>query len=338
MEEKVSIIVPIYNMDQYLEKCIESIIEQSYKNIEIILINDGSIDKSEIICKKYQMKDCRIKLISSKNKGVSNARNLGIEASTGEYIAFIDPDDTVNKKYIEKLLFHIKKYCCDVVFCLEKDVYPELKKSCNISLKDEKSLSNNFYKDFYFIVEQFHASWGKLYKSSIIKKYNIKFPLDIVVSEDHIFNQEYLKYVKTYGFLNEYLYNYYIRKNNSASRNISEKHFLSEIENLKRKKEYLNNELFLVDKKEKEKYLLKYTKRIISKFLSLENMNRYGFKKLKTRLTTIKEIVPLDNIYMVNMNLKEYMYVFFLKNNIWIGIYILSTIKYLKNLCREKKS
>ena len=115
------------------------------------------------------MKDCRIKLISSKNKGVSNARNLGIEASTGEYIAFIDPDDTVNKKYIEKLLFHIKKYCCDVVFCLEKDVYPELKKSCNISLKDEKSLSNNFYKDFYFIVEQFHASWVSYIKVVLLK-------------------------------------------------------------------------------------------------------------------------------------------------------------------------
>jgi glycosyltransferase involved in cell wall biosynthesis len=128
MEAKVSIIIPIYNMENYLEECIESIIEQSYKNIEIILINDGSTDKSEIICRKYQIKDTRIKLISSKNKGVSNARNLGIEASTGEYISFIDPDDTVDKKYIEKLLIHMKKYCCDIVFCLEKDVYPELKK------------------------------------------------------------------------------------------------------------------------------------------------------------------------------------------------------------------
>lgn len=335
METKVSIIVPIYNMENYLEKCIESIIEQSYKNIEIILINDGSIDKSEIICKKYQMKDYRIKLISTKNEGVSNARNLGIEASTGEYISFIDPDDTVDKKYIEKLLICIKKYSCDVVFCLEKDVYPDLKKSYDIKLKDEKSLSNNFYKDFYLIAEQFHASWGKLYKSDIIKKYNIKFPLNIVVSEDHIFNQEYLKYVKTYGFLNEHLYNYYIRKNNSASRNISEKHFLSELENLKRKKEYLTNELFLVDKKEKNIYLLKYTKRIISKFLSLEDINKDEFKKLKIRLTKIKEIIPLDNIFMINMSLKEYMYVFFLKNNIWLGIYILSIIKYLKNSCRE---
>lgn len=79
-------------------------------------------------------------------------------------------------------------------------------------------------------------------------------------------------------------------------------------------------------------YLLKYTKRIISKFLSLEDINKRGFKNLKTRLTMIKEIVPLDDIFMVNMSMKEYMYVFFFKNNIWIGIYILSIIKYLKNL------
>lgn len=336
MKDKVSIIVPIYNMENYLEKCIESIIEQSYKNIEIILINDGSTDQSEVICKKYQIKDSRIKLISSKNKGVSNARNLGIEASIGEYISFIDPDDTVDKKYIEELLFYIKEYSYDIVFCLEKDIYPELNKSYNVRLKDENLLSNNFYKDFYLIAEQFHAPWGKLYKSNIIKKYNIRFPVGIVVSEDHIFNQEYLKHVKKYGFLNKNLYNYYRRKTNSAAKDLSEKYFLSEMENLKKKKEFLTNELLLVDKKEKDIYLLKYTKLVISKFLSIENINKYEFKKLKLRLTKIKEIIPLDDVFMINMSYKEYMYVFFLKNNIWIGIYILSIIKYLKNYIENK--
>ncbi|MBE5060209.1 glycosyltransferase family 2 protein [Megamonas funiformis] len=336
MEAKVSIIVPIYNMESYLEKCIESIREQSYKNIEIILINDGSIDKSEDICKKYQIKDCRIKLISSKNKGVSNARNLGIEASTGEYISFVDPDDTIDERYIEELLFYMKKHFCDVVFCLERDIYPELNKIYNIKLKDERLLSNNFYKDFYLIAEKFHAPWGKLYKSNIIKKYNIRFPIDMVVSEDHIFNQEYLKHVKKYGFLNKNLYNYYKRKNNSAAQNVSEKYFLSEMENLRRKKEFLNNELLLVDEKEKNIYLLKYTKIIISKFLSIENINKYELKKLKLRLTKIKEIISLDDIFMINMNLKEYMYIIFLKKNMWMGIYILGIIKYLKNYMKNK--
>lgn len=334
MEDKVSIIVPIYNMENYLEKCIESIIEQSYKNIEIILINDGSTDKSEVICKKYKVKDNRIKVISSENKGVSSARNLGIEASTGKYISFIDPDDTVDKKYIEEMVICIKNYCCDVVFCLSKVIYLEQDKIYDVKINNEKSLSNNFYKDFYFIIEHFQAPWGKLYKSKFIKKYNIKFPIDFITAEDQIFNQEYLKYVKKYGFINKNLYNYYIRKNNSASKNLSEKYFLSDIKNLEIKKEFLFNNLPLVDKKIKNIYLLDYTKVMILKYLSLKNINKNELKKLKARLIKIKEIVPLNDIFMINMSIKEKIYIFFLKKNIWLGIYFIVFIRYLKALWR----
>lgn len=335
MEDKVSIIVPIYNMENYLEECIESIIEQSYKNIEIILINDGSTDKSEDICRKYQIKDYRIKVISSKNNGVSSARNLGIEASTGKYISFIDPDDTVDKKYIEEMLIYIKKYCCDVVFCLAKIVYPELNKTCNIKFKNQKFLSNNFYKDFYLIIDYFHTPWGKLYKKDIINKNNIKFPVEFITAEDQIFNQEYLKYVKNYRFLNKNLYNYYVRKNNSASQNLSEKHFLSDIKNLKIKKDFLNNELVLVNKKEKDICLLEYTKFIIYKYLFLKDINKKEFKKLKTRLIKIKKIVSLNDLSVINMSFKEYIILYFLKKNIWLGIYIIVFIKYLKFLWRK---
>ena len=335
MEDKVSIIVPIYNMENYLEKCIESIIEQSYKNIEIILINDGSTDKSEVICKKYKVKDNRIKVISSENKGVSSARNLGIEASTGEYISFIDPDDTVDKKYIEEMLIYMKKYYCDVVFCLAKNIYPELNKIYSIEFKNEKFLSNNFYKDFYFIIEHFQTPWGKLYKSNIIKKYNINFPVDFITAEDQIFNQEYLKHVKKYGFLNKYLYNYYIRKNNSASKNLSDKHFLTDIKNLKIKKEFLINNLLLVDKKDKEMYLLEYTKFMIYKYLFLKNIKKNEFEKIKIRLTKIKEIVSLNNLSVTNISFKKYIGIYFLKKNMWLGIYIIAFIRYIKDLWRK---
>lgn len=335
MKDKVSIIVPIYNMENYLEKCIESIIKQSYKNIEIILINDGSTDRSEFICKKYQIKDYRIKFISSKNKGVSNARNLGIEASTGEYISFIDPDDTVDEKYVEEMLIYMKKYSCDVVFCLARYVYPILNKICDVKFENRKNLSNYFDKDFYRIAEYFHTPWGKLYKNNIIKKYNIKFPVNLITAEDQIFNQEYLKYVRTYKFLNKNLYNYYIRKNNSLSRTLSDRHFLSDIENLKMKKNFLINELLLVNKKEKNIYLLKYTKFMIFKYLILENISKDELKKMKIRLANIKEIVPLDDIFTLNMNLKEYISIYFLKNNKWFGLYTIAFIRYLKTLWRN---
>ena len=117
--DKISIIVPVYNAQKYLKKCIDSIINQTYKNIEILLINDGSKDKSLKICKEYEKKDSRIIVIDKQNKGVSNTRNVGIKKSTGDYIVFIDSDDcfeldaieTMYKKYfIQRRYFHDGRY------------------------------------------------------------------------------------------------------------------------------------------------------------------------------------------------------------------------------------
>src|SRR5690625_1641691 len=103
MQPKVSIIIPIYNVENYLEKCLNSVINQTLNEIEIILINDGSPDESLNICKIYQNKDKRIKIINQKNHGVSHARNQGIKIATGQYIGFIDPDDWVEPFMFEKL-------------------------------------------------------------------------------------------------------------------------------------------------------------------------------------------------------------------------------------------
>ena len=102
-KEKVSVIIPIYNVEKYLEKCLNTIINQTYKNLEIILIDDGSTDKSSTICDEYCEKDKRIKVIHKNNEGVSSARNKGIELSKGKYIVFIDPDDYVTDEHVEVL-------------------------------------------------------------------------------------------------------------------------------------------------------------------------------------------------------------------------------------------
>ena len=109
-QELISIVVPIYNTDSYLEKCIKSIINQTYKNLEIILINDGSTDNSLNIINKYKKQDHRIRVINQSNKGLSECRNIGIKKSKGEFIAFIDSDDYVDLKYIEILYKNIKEY------------------------------------------------------------------------------------------------------------------------------------------------------------------------------------------------------------------------------------
>ena len=117
MENLISVIVPVYNVEKYLDKCINSLINQSYNNLEIILIDDGSTDNCGEICDKYALKDNRIKVIHKKNEGLSAARNLGISISKGDYIIFIDSDDWVDKEILLKLLNLIKKYNSDIAVC-----------------------------------------------------------------------------------------------------------------------------------------------------------------------------------------------------------------------------
>lgn len=103
MKDLVSVVIPIYNVEKYLRKCIETVIDQTYTNIEIILVNDGSTDNSLQICNQFKEKDKRIKVINKKNGGLSDARNVGIKNAQGKYICFIDSDDFISEKYIEEL-------------------------------------------------------------------------------------------------------------------------------------------------------------------------------------------------------------------------------------------
>lgn len=137
--EKISVIVPVYNVEKYLNKCIDSIINQTYKNLEIILVDDGSTDSSGEICNQYAKKDDRIKVIHKVNGGLSDARNKGIEVATGEYISFIDSDDYIVENMYEKLISDMTKYNADMVMCRLIDCYgtiPELDKNENVKLLD----------------------------------------------------------------------------------------------------------------------------------------------------------------------------------------------------------
>ncbi len=114
MEELISIIVPVYNVEQYLEKCVKSIIRQTYKNIEIILIDDGATDSSGKICDKLKLKDNRIKVIHKENGGLSDARNAGLKVAKGEYIGFVDSDDYIKEDMFETLYNLNKKYNSEI--------------------------------------------------------------------------------------------------------------------------------------------------------------------------------------------------------------------------------
>lgn len=117
MSNKISIIVPIYNTEQYLERCLQSLINQNYKNIEIILVNDGSTDNSLAICNKYKNNDNRIIVINKKHTGVSDTRNIGIKRATGDYIGFVDSDDYIDKDMFKNLINGAEKYKCEISMC-----------------------------------------------------------------------------------------------------------------------------------------------------------------------------------------------------------------------------
>lgn len=210
-EPLISIIVPIYNVELYLDECIESIINQTYSNLEIILIDDGSVDNSGKICDKYAKKDKRIRVIHKKNSGVSDSRNYGIKISNGQYIAFIDSDDYVENNYIEVLYTSILDYNADISIVGYNKVYNS--KFEKIELSDKKTLLSS--EEFLIKLLNVQTSYGfchmKLYKKSILS--NVLFLTNLKVGEDALFNMEICKNIKSVVINEDVLYNYRFHSN-----------------------------------------------------------------------------------------------------------------------------
>lgn len=213
MNPKVSIIVPIYNTAKYLPKCLDSILSQTYQNLEIILVDDGSTDDSGKIADGYAKKDRRIKVIHQKNAGQSSARNHGLKNATGEYISFIDSDDTVAKTFIEKLLFTNQGTTLSVCGIRYKRLRQRSVE--DVYTNHLRSIRPNESKKAYILYllaidGRIYSSVNKLYKASVAKK--LKFDESINFAEDTKFVLNYLKAAKSANihFVLEplYIYNY----------------------------------------------------------------------------------------------------------------------------------
>ena len=173
MKELISIIVPIYKVENYITRCVDSIVNQTYTNLEIILVNDGSPDNCGKICDDYAKKDERIKVIHKQNGGLSDARNAGIEIASGKYISFIDSDDYVEYNYVEILYNSILEHQSDIAISSHKAIYENgtiLEKATreNIILKPKEVLKRILYDEGIDL-----SAWGKLYKTELFK--NIRY-------------------------------------------------------------------------------------------------------------------------------------------------------------------
>lgn len=221
----VSVIVAIYNVEQYLKQCIESIQNQTYKNLEIILINDGSLDKCGCMCDDYAKKDNRIKVIHKKNEGLGLARNSGLDIATGKYVVFVDSDDWIDSYMIEKMVTVAEKKDADFIvegFVRENDTGKIFSRHQCIKKETEYRDREILDKVLYPIlgtestdredIEREMCVWTNMYKQSVIKEQQIRFVNERnFLSEDLFFNIHYIMHTSRAVFLPDCFYHY--RKN-----------------------------------------------------------------------------------------------------------------------------
>ena len=188
IEELISVIIPVYNVEKYLNNCMDSILRQTYSNLEIILIDDGSTDASAHICDSYADEDARVKVIHKRNSGAGAARNDGMELAKGIYIVFIDSDDYVGRNYIEGLYYALKMYHADISVCEcthiseESDGWDYEKLQRDIGIRNRKISVISGREVLCGNVSLFcgeEVPWGRLYKKSIFSEFEITFPVGL---------------------------------------------------------------------------------------------------------------------------------------------------------------
>ncbi|WPK76452.1 glycosyltransferase family 2 protein [Eubacterium callanderi] len=318
----ISIIVPVYKVEKYIEKCIETIREQTFKNLEIILVDDGSPDRCPEVCDYYAQKDSRIKVIHKKNGGLSEARNSGLEIMTGEYVAFIDSDDYIDSNYIFDLYKTINEEEADIVSCnyyqLDEN-YHKLKYRKKIINSQKKIFDNiDAIKDV-LLTNSINdvITCNKLYKSDLFFRYSIRFPVG-KIHEDNFTTYKLFYYAKKIVYIEKPLY-YYRRHNDSITANYFSLKRLDMLEAASETKEFIKKyipnllscadanymvseimilNLLVSDKKNKRKNIKIW--RFIKNDL-LSNCTNYFFNKhvrLKQKIYLLFILAGFDTYYL----------------------------------------
>jgi len=222
----VSVIIPIYNAEPYLRRCLDSVLNSTCQDFELILVNDGSTDKSLELCREYTVRDSRVQLVSQENRGVSAARNRGLEICRGEWVVFVDADDVISPGFLEiigqeeyqsqdLLLFDFAGAAEDLTaaapvpeaLCFGAEAVPELLRSLLLHTQLIEGGSLNFV-----------SPWGKAYRKSLLDQYSIRFSPQLFFAEDKLFNAEYLVRTKQCVYLPTPVYYYNIHPDSLSHR------------------------------------------------------------------------------------------------------------------------
>ncbi|ETI67570.1 glycosyltransferase [Neobacillus vireti] len=355
MNPKVSIIVPIYNVEKYLSRSLDSLLAQTLKEIEIIAINDGSKDSSLDILKEYALKDSRIKVLDKPNGGVSSARNEGIKIATGEYIGFVDPDDWVDQEMYEIMYNYAISEKVDIVMCSYIREFENHSKLKEFNLPGEVRYDDDEVKLIVMrrlvgplneeianpeLLDAWGTVWSKLYRAEIIKENGIRL-IDlnkIGTNEDTLFNIEVFYYAKSFLFINSPYYHYWRANSTSVTTGFKP--------NLMDQWIYLFSyiEKFLKDKKMNEYFFIALNNRICINTLGL-GLNTISKANHSSPLKKIQNI----KIFLRNKRIKHSfkrlemsqfpivwrVFYFFAKIRFAAGFYLmLICIEYLRKINR----
>lgn len=298
---KISVIIPVYKVEKYLDKCIQSVINQTYKNLEIILVDDGSPDNCGKICDRYAENDNRIKVIHKQNGGLSDARNVGLKSATGDYIGFVDSDDYISEYMYEKLyelitINNTDVSCCGVSLCTETSIRPQ-------AIAEQTFVCNN-EEAFQYMLEGKNMVniwvWCKLYKRELFEKVSFEKGKRY---EDVFFMNELVQNIKTMAVTTHPYYYYYITRNDSITAsnfvtqdmdiisgyNICKKICTDFFPNLKKQSEFryiwayfhILDKMILNKKVYKKTYSFKYTISFLKRNIFRILKNKYFTKERK---------------------------------------------------------
>ena len=350
-QPQVSIIVPVYNVENYIERCLNSLVNQTFKDIEIITINDGSTDKSLELLNKYAKEDIRISVIDLGDEGVSYCRNLGIEKANGKYIMFVDSDDWIDSSMVEVMYKKAEENKLDLVMCSYIREFKDHSKEKIFNLPQEIIYKDNEVKNELLrklvgpikeelsnpeMLDALGTVWGKLYRADILKENKIKFVdlKEIGSAEDTLFNIFTFNYLKKVMFLNKPMYHYWRDNPKSVTSQYNPK--LKEQRKVFFK--YISN--FLKENNFEQVFEEALNNRICTSVLGLgliecsKNNKISGINKIKN----IKKIINeeyIRNAYK-NLELKYFsihwrIFYFFIKNKMSFCSYLmLSIIEFLR--------
>ncbi|MFV0363795.1 MAG: glycosyltransferase family 2 protein [Suipraeoptans sp.] len=329
--ELISIIVPVYNVEKYLNECLDSLIMQSYKTIEILLIDDGSSDSSGKICEDYARNDNRIKVIHTKNGGQARARNLGLSILNGEWVLFVDSDDWIDRKLVEKCVKELRRTDDFCIFGIKK-----IEKECDHFVDNESVITLSEVDFIDFQKEIFNrdrktkfdnntikaGSVAKMYRTSFLKKHNIVFPEEIANGEDMIFNLYVFRYARSARCIENVLY-FYRQREGSVTHTY--------MGNAREEFIKLNNQydFFVSTEKKPEEWIeMLHERKVLSlafccifDYCNKDNYQRYRKRKKDFLYTTNSDYSKtLDQVNLSNFGLKKRILFFLIKHRCFFGV------------------